>query len=574
MTALRLRFGLASRLGAALTLVGLAVCLVTGGYGYRLGRDLLIESTHTELLAVATQTARRVALSHEEAGRYLSMVAQHPDALEMLRHPSAQTHQRLNALFASVLAANPGYFQLRLVAQAEHGLERVRLQREALGLRAVGDDELQEKGHFPFVYETLQLPPLGEYLSRITLDREVGAGIALNQPTVLLSMPVHDAQGQAWGVVVLTIDLAGVFERLLRELPRGYALMLTNAQGDYLVHPLAHKAFGFDRGRRYQLSEDVPSTAALFSGEKSAVLERLSTGDFAQSPALGAFVAAPVKVRAAESMLVLGVTQPLQPILDRAQGLLVGTLQVMAAVAAVCVLVAWLLAQFVTAPLWRMRHALERFAQEPQPMRDLPLDRHDELGDLARGIERMGQQIQTQLAELQDKQEELEHLAQHDVLTGLPNRRFFMQRLTHALAQAARHPHELAVLFMDLDNFKDINDRHGHDAGDALLVALAQRLVEGTRESDTVARLGGDEFVLLVEGAAQREQLQALAQKLLLGLTQPVPWQGHTLVVGVSIGISLYPHDGTSAHDILSQADRAMYRIKSSGKNAYAFFSA
>jgi diguanylate cyclase (GGDEF)-like protein len=201
------------------------------------------------------------------------------------------------------------------------------------------------------------------------------------------------------------------------------------------------------------------------------------------------------------------------------------------------------------------------------------LDRHDELGVLARSIDQMQRQITHQFAALQVSREELEHLARHDMLTGLPNRRLFHDRLDHALARARRSGKNLALLFVDLDRFKEINDQIGHDAGDAVLKAVATRLAATTREADTVARLGGDEFVVLLDDPSSQEQVAAIAQKLLDGLKPEIPFESHTLHAVASIGISQYPQDGETATEMLANADRAMYQAKAAGRNCYRFFS-
>ena len=168
----------------------------------------------------------------------------------------------------------------------------------------------------------------------------------------------------------------------------------------------------------------------------------------------------------------------------------------------------------------------------------------------------------------------LQFVASHDALTGLFNRSMFGQRLQQALAQAHRHERKLAVLFIDLDGFKLINDELGHDAGDVLLADLANRLRECMREGDTLGRLGGDEFVVLIEGYEQDAQLVEVARKVLETVAQPFLLRERTRGVTASIGIAAYPQDGRDAQDLLKNADIAMYRAKEQGKNNFRFHSA
>jgi len=197
-----------------------------------------------------------------------------------------------------------------------------------------------------------------------------------------------------------------------------------------------------------------------------------------------------------------------------------------------------------------------------------------EIGDLARAFRDMRLQISEQISELRDNQDELEHLAQHDPLTGLPNRRKFQERLDQALAQARRFPQTVSVLFIDLDRFKIINDRHGHEVGDVVLQTVARRLQAVLREVDTVARIGGDEFVALLGAPATPEQLDAIANKLLQVLGEPVRFEGLQLDLGCSIGIASYPNDAGNATDLLAAADHAMYAAKTAGRNTHRFFDA
>jgi diguanylate cyclase (GGDEF)-like protein len=158
--------------------------------------------------------------------------------------------------------------------------------------------------------------------------------------------------------------------------------------------------------------------------------------------------------------------------------------------------------------------------------------------------------------------DELEYRALHDALTGLPNRALLRDRLAQAVLAAHRLENLAAVIFMDLDGFKDINDTHGHDVGDHVLVEVGRRLSSVLRGSDTVSRLGGDEFAVVVEGAASAEVAMSLARKLLDALRQPIDLSGQTVQVGASLGVALCPTHGDDVDTLLRHADAAMYRAK------------
>jgi diguanylate cyclase (GGDEF)-like protein/PAS domain S-box-containing protein len=168
----------------------------------------------------------------------------------------------------------------------------------------------------------------------------------------------------------------------------------------------------------------------------------------------------------------------------------------------------------------------------------------------------------------------LEFLAHHDVLTQLPNRALFLDRLQEALKRAHRHRNTVGLLFIDLDRFKTINDSLGHQVGDELLQTVAQRLTACVRESDVVARLGGDEFTVLLDDLSDLNDAGKVAAKLLAELASPIVLGGHELAVSGSIGISCYPQDGGDAESLLKNADMAMYTAKEAGRNMYRFFAA
>jgi diguanylate cyclase (GGDEF)-like protein/PAS domain S-box-containing protein len=172
----------------------------------------------------------------------------------------------------------------------------------------------------------------------------------------------------------------------------------------------------------------------------------------------------------------------------------------------------------------------------------------------------------------QAKTLEMSHLAQHDALTALPNRVLFNDRLSQAISLAERQGKQLAVMFVDLDHFKKINDSLGHDVGDKLLLSVAGRLKECVRRSDTIGRLGGDEFVVLLSQVEHADDAAISARKTLRALTAPHMIDSKSLEINVSIGVSTYPSDGQDAESLMNRADNAMYEAKQRGGNNYQFF--
>jgi diguanylate cyclase (GGDEF)-like protein/PAS domain S-box-containing protein len=170
-------------------------------------------------------------------------------------------------------------------------------------------------------------------------------------------------------------------------------------------------------------------------------------------------------------------------------------------------------------------------------------------------------------------QKQLENLAHFDTLTHLPNRLLLADRLRQAMSQAQRRKQTVAVVFLDLDGFKAVNDQHGHGVGDELLIALAQRMKGALREGDTLARIGGDEFVAVLVDLHQSEDAQPVLERLLQAAADPVTEGDRHIQVSASMGIAVYPRDGTHADLLLRRADQSMYQAKQAGRNRYHFFS-
>lgn len=188
------------------------------------------------------------------------------------------------------------------------------------------------------------------------------------------------------------------------------------------------------------------------------------------------------------------------------------------------------------------------------------------LGRLVVGLEAREYRVEMMLEDLLAKQLELE-AARHDALTGLPNRVIFHEHLKRSFEAAKRSPLLLAVLFIDLDKFKPVNDSLGHEAGDELLKTVAERLGQGIRGSDVAARLGGDEFAVILDGLHSKEEAWIIANRLLEALQRPFALQAGEVRIGGSIGMAFYPGDGDNPTALLKSADMAMYRAKSEGRN-------
>lgn len=243
-------------------------------------------------------------------------------------------------------------------------------------------------------------------------------------------------------------------------------------------------------------------------------------------------------------------------------------------------LVIWLaISRYITRPIQKFSAQLHAIipgtAERINRSRYTPSEINQLINDsnhLLAGIEDILREERQQRIEIETLKEEFEHLAHHDNLTGLPNRAMFNERLQHMLLQAKRHNLRSALIYLDLDKFKPINDSLGHDIGDLLLKAVAQRLLKVVRESDTVARVGGDEFVIILSAIDSPQDDRLVADKILLALAQPFVIGTHTLQIGSSLGIAIYPEHGEDEMTLTRNADLAMYRAKHKGRNNAQFF--
>lgn len=479
-------------------------------------------------------------------------------------------HDELAATFSSLLKVHPEYLQIRLIGLAEHGKERVRVERDGKQLTRVEGLLLQEKAHFPYVFKALDLRPGQVRLSPIVINHEQGAHSGLDKPTLTISGPSDTDSASISDLIVLNIDLNKLFKQLKADLPSQYEVYLSNETGDILIHPDASLTFGFDRGQRILLQSYFAPVDSLLDGSRTTLVTTSLDHANADRELISAFVRLPLDDDSGKRQVILGLSQPADFIVRDIGTLAWSIAKIVAVLSLLSLLLSALAARALTRPLHDMMHAIQRFSKD-RTVSPLPLRRRDELGQLARSFQEMQQEIVEHLNQLNESRNALDHLAQHDPLTGLPNRRMFFERLQLAIISARRTHQPLALLFIDLDYFKEINDSHGHALGDEVLKAVARLLSSATREVDTVARLGGDEFVILFNVLEEPLDIQRIVHKLHERFQSPLRIDGLALNVRASIGVSRYPEDGDSAERLLQHADRAMYAAKSDGRNTFAF---
>jgi diguanylate cyclase (GGDEF)-like protein len=567
-----LRPGLTFKLSVLLACIGVFASGATGYYAYRANRTLLVREAERSLMTSTELLAQRSSVAIDDIAADAQVLASLPSSAAVAQGDDGAgknaARDRLAQVFFSFMTHHREYLQVRLITREHHGLELIRFDRDASRAVRVEERGLQEKGQFAYVFDTLALGRGHIYVSPITVNHEQGAHSAQGRPTLRLATPVANERGVVVGVVVIDVDLARLLERLQVDLPSDYEVFLANEWGDFLVHPDVSQTFGFDKGRRVFMQETFPATRPLFeSGQSAVMLNGLAQPDQASSRIL-TFIRRPFGASEGNRFVVLGLSRPLSDALNGASMLGASIVRMVLISSLLAIILAVMFARALVQPLQTLAHAATHFFAD-HTMEALPVRRTDEIGVLARCFDRMRREIRSQIDGLHSRQHELAHLARHDALTGLPNRMLFMERLEEAIGDSASSGESLAVLFVDLDRFKQINDQFGHSAGDGVLIEVARRLQDLLTSADMVARLGGDEFVVLINGLRSAGPAPEIASRIKQTLDDVLLVNERRMTVGASIGISQYPDDGASASALLLNADTAMYAAKSLGNCSY-----
>ena len=569
-----MNFNIGFKLGILLAAFGIIATSLTGYYFYSSSRDMLTNAAKRDLLTATQVVGRNMKIIIDVIAEDSQLLAAMPLTSNVFVSPNQSAAERdkkiLADTFTAMLSAHPEYFQIRLISTSQHGMELVRVDRNGKKLTRVMAGDLQAKEHYPYVVGTLRLARGDIYLSDITINHEKGAHSGQNKPTVTVSTPVISATGKRLGLIAINIDLNGLSRLLQGNLPSTYQLYLSNQKGDFLIHPDTTQTFGFDRGKHILIQDTFEPVSTLIQGKATNVVMNAEADQKTKDRHVAAFVRLPFGDTLDKRFVILGLSQPLSDITRETAKLRWNAIQIILAFSALALILSALVSRIVTGPLNAMVSAINHFSKD-HVISTLPLARNDELGLLSRSFYDMQTQIMAHLSEINESRKALDHLAQHDSLTKLPNRRMFFDRLEHAISGARRSGKHLAVMFVDLDRFKEINDTFGHAVGDKVLINVAIMLKSTVREMDTVARLGGDEFVVLIDMIDNPQHVTTVVQKLHFLFQRTLKIDGHELHVHASLGIGIYPRDGADADELMQNADRAMYKSKKTGGNTSSF---
>ena len=568
-----IRLGLTAKLSILFVCIGVAASGATGYYAYRANRTMLEQEAQRSLLTSTQLLSQRFTAALGDVADDVLVLATLPSSVAVARGDarSYNGRARMQQVYLRFMVHHPEYLQIRLITRADHGLERIRVARGTRGVVVVPERALQEKGQFPYVFDTLATKAGHVYFSPIGLTppgNAAAAGDVGGKPAVTIGAPIIDPNGEKVGVLVIDVDLTQVFQRLGRDLQSDYGIYLANEWGDFLMHPDPSQTFGFERGRRVLMQTSFPATRPLFDGARTALtFDASAPADPTRAQAF-AFVRSPFGIVDGNRYIVLGLGRSMTDALASANALGRQIVRMVLMSSLLAILLAILFARALARPLRALAHAATHVFDD-DGCEGLPILRSDEIGVVARCFDGMRVEIRSQMNSLHAKQQQLTHLAGHDTLTGLPNRMRFMEQLDASILKASASGEKLAVIFVDLDGFKQINDRLGHSAGDRTLVVVAQRLRAALRETDIVARLGGDEFIVLMDGVCAAQELHDVAGRVQAAMDEPIVLGAHRMTVGASMGISEFPVDGGDAEDLLGKADAAMYAAKTSQHRRY-----
>lgn len=552
-------------------------------FAYTQSRDLLIQASQDKLTAATHVLANRYAFFMADIAKDLQFIAHLPAVDEIIAladsDKNAAQRLRLGTALSGFLGSHEEYTQVRLIGADNYGREIVRLDKTQNSVIQVDGMALQEKQHFSYVYKTLSLAQGEMFVSSIRLNKERGLLDGYGKPSVIVATPVYGADHRAAGVVVINVDLEKMFALIKTDIPANIDVIATNSSGDYLLHPNSDKTFGFDKGKRILIQDDIAQTQRIFSGESTKLIATIDDLHQPDKAAVIALTKVPFASESDEKYIVLGLVSNLNQVLAKSRELGANLVKISIACSFLFVLLSLLLARKISNPLQRMASTFAQFKQGDS-VPELSLNRDDEIGILARNFSQMAKKLNSQLMELNSQHQYLHKVAHHDALTGLPNRILLEDRIEQALINARRERLEIAVMLIDLDGFKAVNDNFGHDVGDTLLQECALRMLNAIRDTDTVARYGGDEFMIIMStrelhlrGMSARHISRQVADKIRQSLLQPFTINNQLMSISCSIGIAIYPQDGEDKITLVKHADIAMYQAKSLGGNNLKLYS-
>lgn len=430
-----MRFSIGIKLGFWLALLGTLSTGLTGYYVYDRSRALLIEASKDKLLNETQSLAKHFADNLAATTANVKLFAELPICRDIALARSttelALRKHQLAEIFVSLLKAHPEYSQIRLIDAVNYGKELVRVDRDQNDLKIIAEAHLQEKSHFPYVFETIALAADQHYVSQINLNQELGSHQGFGKPTVRVAMPIKSADSSI-ALVVISVDLDGLFTQIRSHMSGDIKLLLSNEKGDYLIHPDPEKTFGFERGRSFLIQNDIPDVQTILAGERALSVFSTSDKQALAASSLAAFIKLPLGTTDQTHFAILGLYTPLERVLQESKVLGIGVIEITVFFSLLASVISLILARILAKPLNSMTTAIGQY-KLGQSLTGLPTHRDDEIGYLANSFVAMTAQLNSQIAELHASEAKL-----HAILDNAPvgiwladlNRRFLFVNQT------------------------------------------------------------------------------------------------------------------------------------------------
>ncbi|CAD6877850.1 diguanylate cyclase/phosphodiesterase (GGDEF & EAL domains) with PAS/PAC sensor(s) [Methylomonas albis] len=438
-----MRSSIGIKLGFWLALLGTLSTGLTGYYVYDRSRVMLVKTAKEKLLNDTQGLGHRFADALADTASNVKLLANLPVSADIASAgPSADLPTRkiqLAEIFVSLLNAHPEYSQIRLIDTQHYGKELVRVDRDQDKPKVIAEAQLQEKNHFPYVFETVPLPAEQYYVSEINLNQELGTHMGFGKPTLRVAMPIKSAN-LTIAVTVINVDLDGLFEQVRSNIPDDIKLLLSNDRGDYLIHPDGAKTFGFESGRSFLIQDDIPDIKTILAGKQEHSVFATSDTQSLAASSLAAFVKLPLGSASSGRFVLLGLYTPLQNVLVESKALGMGVIEITLLFSLLASVISLILARVLAKPLNSMTSAIGQF-KLGTPLTGLPTHRNDEIGYLANSFMSMTDQLNSQVAELHASEAKL-----HAILDNAPvgiwladlNRRFLF--VNHTFCDALGLP--------------------------------------------------------------------------------------------------------------------------------------
>tara|TARA_R110002126_G_scaffold291591_1_gene454019 strand:+ start:24374 stop:26053 length:1680 start_codon:yes stop_codon:yes gene_type:complete len=510
-------------------------------------KTFFLESSKKSLNSEATLLTIEIENSFERVAKDLMFLSHTPPIKGIIRsynHEGIDVEgestikiwkQQLSIIFRSLLELNPDYTQLRYIGVANRGKELVRVNRSRYEVHETDESCLQMKADTDYFKQGVNLDHGSLALSDVTYNREKGKLQYPLVPTLRIMKAVYGDIGGVFGLLVVNLNYEQFLKNILLNSLSEHNVLLYNSQGDFFEYDSYYKTLKFTK-----------HNDANKNNKKKSIRDIISSIENDPNQVI---VSRPIHLikGTSQTVLTLVISITKKELFKYDQVIINNIIMLILFITMISVGITFFFSRWLMRNLRKMTAMIQN-TKLTYKRDDFPTHLHDEIGILARAFLK--------------KTELLKKLALHDHLTKLPNRKNLMDYLKKAVLRAKRNKTMLAVCFIDLNNFKHVNDRYGHDYGDELLIMFSKKLTSLARATDFIGRLGGDEFVIVVENLKSIEDLTACEARYSKCLKHQYTVKDVPLDLSISIGVSLYPMHATNANELIKDADSAMYQGK------------